>query len=161
MKEKRFSDLVIGVVFMALGLTVFLMANQLQTVKLGIGPAGFPKFIAVLLALLGAVMTVSALRHGVPKPQFKLEKKPTMLFLAAVALCVLYVILVPTVGFMLLTPFLNVWHDAFVWQPQLCDVRYRKRGYHSFGMAAVYQGVYDLPAYLQAVYVRREEACDV
>ena len=51
-------------------------------------------------------MTVSALRHGVPKPQFKLEKKPTMLFLAAVALCVLYVILVPTVGFMLLTPFL-------------------------------------------------------
>ena len=106
MKEKRFSDLVIGVVFMALGLTVFLMANQLQTVKLGIGPAGFPKFIAVLLALLGAVMTVSALRHGVPKPQFKLEKKPTMLFLAAVALCVLYVILVPTVGFMLLTPFL-------------------------------------------------------
>ncbi len=81
MKEKRFSDLVIGVVFMALGLTVFLMANQLQTVKLGIGPAGFPKFIAVLLALLGAVMTVSAL-------------------------CVLYVILVPTVGFMLLTPFL-------------------------------------------------------
>ena len=106
MKEKRFSDLVIGVVFMALGLTVFLMANQLQTVKLGIGPAGFPKFIAVLLALLGAVMTVSALRHGVPKPQFKLEKKPTMLFLAAVALCVLYVILVPTVDFMLLTPFL-------------------------------------------------------
>lgn len=106
MKEKRFSDLVIGVAFIVIGIVVFVMASQLQTVKLGIGPGGFPKFISVLLAILGLVMTVGAIRNGIPKSQFTFEKKPTLLFLAAVAICVFYVVLVPTIGFILLTPFL-------------------------------------------------------
>lgn len=80
MKEKRFSDLVIGVAFIVIGIVVFVMASQLQTVKLGIGPGGFPKFISVLLAILGLVMTVGAIRNGIPKPQFTFEKNPRFCF---------------------------------------------------------------------------------
>lgn len=106
MAKKRFSDLIIGIGFMALGVATFLMANDLQKVKLGIGPGGFPKFISVALVLLGLCMTVSVVRHGFNKPEIHMEKKQILLLLSAIAMCVLYIALVPTVGFALLTPFL-------------------------------------------------------
>lgn len=106
MKKKPFSDLVIGVAFVAAGAAVFMMAGKLQHVKLGIGPGGFPKFIAVVMAILGAAMTVSVLHAGVEMPAFKMEKKALCLFLAAVALCVAYILLVPKVGFLVTTTLL-------------------------------------------------------
>ena len=53
MKKKPFSELVIGLACIALGAVVFIAAGNLQQVRLGIGPSGFPKFIAVVLAILG------------------------------------------------------------------------------------------------------------
>jgi putative tricarboxylic transport membrane protein len=54
-------------------------------------------------------MAVSA---GVEKPKFNVEKKAASLFLAAVAVIVIYVSLVSTVGFILMTPLLMV---AMMW----------------------------------------------
>lgn len=105
-KKKDFSELVIGVVCIALGIAVYIAANGLQKVKLGIGPGGFPRFIAVVLMLLGAVQTIMALASGVNAPKLTLDIRAAGLFAAAVVLAVAYVLLVEKLGFLLLTPFL-------------------------------------------------------
>ena len=107
-KKKPFSELIIGLGCIALGVAVFIMAGALQTVRLGIGPAGFPKFIAVVLGILGLAQTAMALSSGVEAPKFNVDKKAATLFIAAVAAVVVYVMLVTTVGFVLLTPILMV-----------------------------------------------------
>ena len=108
LKKKPFSELVIGVICMALGMAVFIAAGNLQTVKLGIGPAGMPKFVAVLLVVLGLAQTATALRSGVNPPKFDVDKRAASLFAAAVAMSVIYVLLVDTVGFLIMTPLLLV-----------------------------------------------------
>ena len=107
-KKKPFSELVIGLGCIALGVAVFIMAGDLQKVRLGIGPAGFPKFISVVLGILGLAQTVMALSFGVEAPKFDVDKKAATLFIAAVAAVMVYVMLVTTVGFVLLTPILMV-----------------------------------------------------
>ena len=105
-KKKPFSELVIGIACMALGVVVFVAAGNLQQVKLGIGPSGFPKFIAVVLALLGLAQTATALIAGVEAPKFDVDKRAASLFAAAVAMSVAYVMLVTQIGFIILTPLL-------------------------------------------------------
>lgn len=106
MKKSRFSELIIGLGFTALGIVVIILASGLQKVKLGIGPGGFPRFIGFAITLLGAVQLVKTLRNGVAKPEFHMEKKALLLFLASVAACVLYIILVPKLGFLICTSVL-------------------------------------------------------
>ena len=106
MKKKPFSELVIGLGCMALGVSVFIMSLDLQKVRLGIGPAGFPKFIAVVLGILGLAQTVTTLSVGVEAPKFNVEKKAATLFISAVAAVVVYVMLLDYIGFLLLTPIL-------------------------------------------------------
>lgn len=108
MKKKPFSELVIGIGCMALGLAVFIAAGSLQQVKLGIGPAGMPRFVAVLLMVLGAAQTVMAVSTGVKAPEFNVDKRAAGLFAAAVAMSVAYVLLVEQLGFILLTPLLLI-----------------------------------------------------
>ena len=108
MKKKPFSELVIGLACIALGVAVFIAAGNLQTVKLGIGPAGMPRFVAVLLMVLGLAQTVTAVSTGVKAPEFSVDKKAAGLFAAAVAMCVAYVLLVDQLGFIILTPLLLI-----------------------------------------------------
>ena len=108
MKKKPFSELVIGLACIALGVAVFIAAGSLQTVKLGIGPAGMPRFVAVLLMVLGLAQTVTAVSTGVKAPEFNVDKKAAGLFAAAVAMSVAYVLLVETFGFIILTPLLLI-----------------------------------------------------
>jgi len=107
-KKKPFSELVIGIACMALGVAVFIAAGNLQQVKLGIGPSGFPKFIAVVLGILGLAQTATALSGGVEAPKFNVDKRAASLFAAAVAMSVAYVMLVTQVGFIILTPLLLI-----------------------------------------------------
>ena len=108
MKKKPFSELVIGLACIALGVAVFIAAGSLQTVKLGIGPAGMPRFVAVLLMVLGLAQTVTAVSTGVKAPEFNVDKKAAGLFAAAIAMSVAYVLLVETLGFIILTPLLLI-----------------------------------------------------
>lgn len=107
-KKKPFSELVIGIACIVLGIVVFVAAGNLQQVKLGIGPSGFPKFIAVVLAVLGLAQTVTALSSGVEAPKFNVDKRAAGLFAAAVAMSVAYVMLVTQIGFIILTPLLLI-----------------------------------------------------
>ena len=106
MKKKPFSELVIGLACMALGIAVFIAAGNLQTVRLGIGPAGFPKFISIVLGVLGLAQTIMALSSGVKAPEFNIDKKAASLFIAAVAMSFAYVLLVDMIGFLIMTPLL-------------------------------------------------------
>ena len=108
LKTKPFSELVIGIICMVLGAAVFIAAGNLQTVKLGIGPAGMPKFVSVLLMVLGLAQTMMALKAGVNPPKFDVDKRAASLFAAAVAMSVAYVLLVDTIGFLIMTPLLLV-----------------------------------------------------
>jgi len=108
LKKKPFSELVIGIACMVLGAVVFIAAGNLQTVKLGIGPAGFPKFIAIVLGILGLAQTATALSGGVKAPEFNVDKKAASLFIAAVAMSFAYVLLVDTIGFLIMTPLLLI-----------------------------------------------------
>ena len=107
-KKKPFSELVIGLACIVLGVVVFIAAGNLQQVRLGIGPSGFPKFIAVVLGILGLAQTVTAISCGVQAPKFEMDKRAAGLFAAAVAMSVIYVMLVTQVGFLLLTPVLLI-----------------------------------------------------
>ena len=107
-KKKPFSELVIGLGCMALGVAVFIAAGNLQQVKLGIGPSGFPKFIAIVLGILGLAQTITALSSGVEAPKFDVDKRAAGLFAAAVAMAVAYVLLVTQVGFIIMTPLLLI-----------------------------------------------------
>ena len=89
-------------------MAVFIAAGSLQTVKLGIGPAGMPRFVAVLLMVLGLAQTVTAVSTGVKAPEFNVDKKAAGLFAAAIAMSVAYVLLVETLGFIILTPLLLI-----------------------------------------------------
>ena len=106
MKKKPFSELVIGLACIVLGVVVFIAAGNLQTVRLGIGPAGFPKVIAIVLAVLGLAQTATALSTGVKAPEFNVDKKAASLFIAAVAMSFAYVLLVDMIGFLIMTPLL-------------------------------------------------------
>jgi len=108
LKKKPFSELVIGVACMALGISVFIAAGNLQTVKLGIGPAGMPRFVAVLLMVLGLAQTLTAVFGGVKAPEFNVDKKAASLFIAAVVMSFAYVLLVDMIGFLIMTPLLLI-----------------------------------------------------
>ncbi|MDD7445634.1 MAG: tripartite tricarboxylate transporter TctB family protein [Clostridiales bacterium] len=107
-KKKNFSELVIGVACIALGVAVYIASNGLQKVKLGIGPGGFPRFVAAALVILGVVQTVIALVNGVNAPKVKVDKHAAGMFAAAVILAFAYVLLVEKLGFLLLTPILLI-----------------------------------------------------
>ena len=108
MKKKPFSELVIGIACIVLGAVVFIAAGNLQTVRLGIGPAGMPKFVSVLLMVLGVAQTLTAVKNGVKAPEFNVDKKAASLFMAAVVMSVVYVLLVDMIGFLIMTPLLLV-----------------------------------------------------
>jgi len=108
LKKKPFSELVIGIACIVLGAAVFIAAGNLQTVKLGIGPAGMPRFVSVLLMVLGLAQTVSAVSTGVKAPEFKVDKKAASLFISAVAMSFAYVLLVDMIGFLIMTPLLLI-----------------------------------------------------
>ena len=107
-KKKPFSELVIGLACIVLAVAVFIAAGNLQKVRLGIGPSGFPKFISVVLGILGLAQTLTALSCGVEKPKFDVDKRAASLFVAAVAMSVAYVMLVTQIGFIILTPLLLI-----------------------------------------------------
>ena len=107
-KKKPFSELVIGIACIVLGVSVFIAAGNLQQVRLGIGPSGFPKFISVVLGLLGLAQTITTLSCGVEAPKFDVDKRAATLFAAAVAMAVAYVMLVTQVSFIILTPLLLI-----------------------------------------------------
>lgn len=105
-KENKFSNVCLGLGFVILGTAVFFMAGQLQVVKRGIGPGGYPQVVAVMMVILGSVLTLENVIGGFPKPVFELENvKGWLKTLILIVGTLGYIWLLRKLGFLLLTPF--------------------------------------------------------
>ncbi len=105
MKESKFPDLAAGLLFTGVAVAVYLMSGSLTTVKLGLGAGGYPRTVAVMMFVLGLVMTVKSLWKGLPRPQFRMEKAAMFRLAMMLAATVAYVLLMRPIGFLFLTPF--------------------------------------------------------
>ena len=105
MEKARHADLIMGVVFMALAAFWFYHASQMRPVELGIGPAGYPKFVSVGLFVLGLVLIVQSLIKGLPKWEAKVDFKAILRQVVFFAVSLVYIRSMRYLGFAVLTPF--------------------------------------------------------
>ncbi len=105
-KENKFSNVCLGLGFVILGAVVLSLAGQLQVVKRGIGPGGYPRVVAVMMIILGGVLVLENVIGGFPKPVFALENARGWLkTLTLIVGTLVYISLMRKLGFLLLTPF--------------------------------------------------------
>ena len=105
MKKTLFVDMVTGIVLMLVSAYWFYDATRMMKVDLGIGPAGYPKFVSVCLFLLALILTVQSVIRGLPKPAGKIDRKVMLRLVIFVAATVVYTQAMQYLGFLLLTPF--------------------------------------------------------
>jgi len=103
-KNTRFVDMATGVVIMSIAAFWFFEANKMVKVDLGIGPGGYPMFVASILFLLGFLQVVKNVTKGLPKPEGNINQKAIMRTVVFVAVTVLYVWLMRYLGYLVLTP---------------------------------------------------------
>ena len=104
MGKTRFVDMITGMVIMLLSAYWFFEANKMLKVDLGIGPGGYPKFVASCLFLLGLLLTLQGVIKGLPKPEGKIDRKALLRVIIFVAVTIVYVVAMKEMGFLLLTP---------------------------------------------------------
>jgi len=104
--ENKFSNVCLGLGFVILGTAVFFMAGQLQVVKRGIGPGGYPRVVAIMMVLLGITLAVENMIGEFPKPDYSVENARGWLkTLVLIVGTLVYIWLMRILGFLLLTPF--------------------------------------------------------
>ena len=104
-KETPVSDLVVGVLFMIVGVVWFFQANQMMKVELGIGPGDYPKFVAVGLFAMGFLQAAKNFRKGLSFKDIKIDRAAFKRLVIFVVVTYVYVRLMEFMGFILLTPF--------------------------------------------------------
>lgn len=105
--ENKFSNVCLGLGFVILGAVVYFMAGQLQLTTRGIGPGGYPRVIAAMMIILGAILAIENVVGGFPKPEFSMENPRGWLRTALLIIgTLIYISLLRKLGFLLLTPFL-------------------------------------------------------
>jgi putative tricarboxylic transport membrane protein len=103
--ETKAADLLMGVIFLSLGLVVFFASRSLPSARFGLGSGGYPMTVGVMLAILGLVQTVTSLaKWGLPKFSFPQDKRELFLIGVAAASTFMYLFLLRHLGFLLLTP---------------------------------------------------------
>lgn len=105
MNKNKYPDLIAGLCFTGIAIAVFLMSNDLVMAKLGLGAGGYPKTIAVIMFILGIIMTGKSLAKGLPKWNFKLDKQTALRLAAFLFLTIAYLAGMRYIGFLFLTPF--------------------------------------------------------
>jgi|LFRM01.1.fsa_nt_gb putative tricarboxylic transport membrane protein len=105
MKEKNFPDLIAGLLFTGIAIAVFLMSNNFVSAKLGLGAGGYPRTIAVIMFVLGIIMTAKSLAKGLPRPNFKIDKDTAVHLTAFLVVTIVYLAAMRYIGFLFLTPF--------------------------------------------------------
>ena len=116
MKETRHADLVTGVLLMLLAAFWFYHANKMLKVELGIGPGGYPKFVAVCFFFLGFVLSLQSVIRKLPKWEVSIDRKAASRLLIFVAATFVYVWMLKILGFNLLTPlylFFGSWFFGY------------------------------------------------
>ena len=105
MKETRQADLIMGIIFIILGVFWFYQATQMRRVEFGIGPGGYPKFVSVVFILLGVIFTIQNISKGLPKWVGLADWKAALRVVIFAAVTFIYIHSMRTLGFILPTPF--------------------------------------------------------
>ena len=105
MKKNQFADLMIGLLLVVLGIAVLILSGGLAQAKVGLGPAGYPRAVAVIMLVLGLIMVISKLAQGLPKLDWKPDKQATIRVVGTVVISFIYLWLLSHIGFLFLTPF--------------------------------------------------------
>lgn len=102
----RKADFSIGVGTTLLAICIYLSANQLPVVEIGLGAGGFPKFIAIVLGVMGIILAIKSfyrMRQG-DQDVKKLELKELINVAILAASFALYVFVVRYLGYLITTP---------------------------------------------------------
>ena len=96
------ADCIAGVGFMALGAAIYKGASGFKLAEKGMGAGGFPKFLAIIIALLGLLLVITAylkLRQNPEGDKKVLNGKELLMIALMVALFGLYLGIIKTVGY--------------------------------------------------------------
>ena len=101
----RFSDLVVGVVLLALALGVFVHAQSFPPIRgQNVGPSAFPSLLAALLMLCAALLAIRGwrARHGTPAvriaPWVRLAAQRRSFAVALISV-IFYILVLEPLGF--------------------------------------------------------------
>lgn len=100
------ADCIAGVGFMAFGGAVYYGASLFKVAKKGMGAGGFPKFLAVMLMILGLLLVITSyfkLRQNPKGDKKVLNGKEILMILIMVACFGVYLAIIKTVGYMIST----------------------------------------------------------
>ena len=108
----RYSEIATAGAFIALGIVMLVVASQLNPIAHSdFGPSLFPSIVGVGLIALGSIAAFSAVMRAhrggevVFRPPLFMVERP-VLFFSFLAAPIIYVLLSPVLGFLVLTPFL-------------------------------------------------------
>lgn len=116
MKKAQHADLIMGIVFVLFSAFWFYQASQFRRPELGIGSGGYPQFVSAGLFILGIVLVIQSLVKGLPKWEYKLDKKALLRQFIFFAVTLVYVRFMRYAGFLLLTPlylFFQCWFFGY------------------------------------------------
>jgi len=105
MKKNRFADLIIGVLMVLLGIVVLVLSQGLAQAKVGLGPAGYPRAVAIIMLVLGLVMVISTLAKGLSRMTWQPDRQAFLRVAGTVLISFVYLWLLNRIGFLFLTPF--------------------------------------------------------
>lgn len=100
------ADCFAGVGFMVLGAAIYKGASGFKIAEKGMGAGGFPKFLAVVIALLGLLLAITAylkLRQNPNGDKKVLNGKEILMILLMVAMFGVYLGIIKTVGYLIST----------------------------------------------------------
>ncbi len=116
----KINDAVFGAVFLLLGVVVLVHVQAFPKIPgQQVGPAIFPGILSALLAVCGALLIVSGVRHRAEQPWYETAEwmrsgRHFIAFAAIIGGVVAYVLLANPVGFLIVAPVL-----LFVWMSVL------------------------------------------
>lgn len=108
------TDFFSGIGFMILGVIVYILSKDMLKMPLGLGPGDYPKVIAVLMIVLGAILAIKSYREKAPEDKAMLYPLGALGRVALfVVLTYVYIRLLPLFGFQWITPIylgLSMYH---------------------------------------------------
>lgn len=104
MNVSKRADCVTGILLVVVAAYVYTEAAAMPVLKRGLGPGGYPQFIAIGLGVLGMVLAAqSLLKGGDAKPLFSLSASALGRVAFFLVLSFAYVEGIPYIGFVLAT----------------------------------------------------------
>ena len=95
------ADTITGILLIIVAIYVYLEASAMPVLRRGLGPGGYPIFIAWGLGALGAILSVRSIMSREEKPLFSIKMESIGRVVAFMALTFFYIEAITLLGFVL------------------------------------------------------------